>query len=99
MRAGLLATEPEPSAAIPEQLGEFRLQKRIGAGGMGVVYLAEQQSLKRIVALKLVRPEQRFFPGARERFRREVEAVARLGDPGIVPIYSVGEEDGISFFG
>ncbi|MCC7061231.1 MAG: protein kinase [Planctomycetes bacterium] len=98
VRAGLLATEPEPSAAIPEQLGEFRLQKRIGAGGMGVVYLAEQQSLKRTVALKLVRPEQRFFPGARERFRREVEAVARLGDPGIVPIYSVGEEDGISFF-
>jgi eukaryotic-like serine/threonine-protein kinase len=98
VRAGLLTTEPEPSAAIPEQLGEFRLLKRIGAGGMGVVYLAEQQSLKRTVALKLVRPEQRFFPGARERFRREVEAVARLGDPGIVPIYSVGEEDGISFF-
>jgi serine/threonine protein kinase/tetratricopeptide (TPR) repeat protein len=98
VRAGLLTLEPEPSAELPERLGEFRLLRRLGAGGMGVVYLAEQASLGRTVALKLVRPEQRFFPGARERFRREVEAIARLGDPGIVPIYSVGEAEGIHFF-
>lgn len=98
VRAGLLAAEPEGEPEIPERLGEYRLLSRLGAGGMGVVYLAEQGSLGRKVALKLLRPEQRFFPGARERFRREVEAIARLGDPGIVPIYAVGEAEGIAFF-
>jgi serine/threonine protein kinase/tetratricopeptide (TPR) repeat protein len=97
-RAGLLPVPDEPPVAIPEQLGEFRLLQRIGSGGMGVVFLAEQLSLGRTVALKLVRPEQRFFPGARARFRREVEAIARLGDAGIVPIHSVGEDQGIDFF-
>jgi serine/threonine protein kinase len=98
VRAGLLSPEADPAVGIPEQLGEYRLLRRLGAGGMGVVYLAEQTSLGRTVALKLVRPEQRFFPGARERFRREVEAIARLADPGIVPIHAVGETDGIAYF-
>ncbi len=97
-RAGLLGPCDDATAAIPEQLGEFRLLRRLGSGGMGVVFLAEQVTLGRTVALKLVRPEQRFFPGARARFRREVEAIARLGDAGIVPIYSVGEDHGVDFF-
>lgn len=83
---------------FPEQLGDFRLIERLGGGGMGVVYRAEQTSLGREVALKLIRPEHLFFPGARDRFRREVEAVARLQHPGIVPIYTVGEEADIPFF-
>jgi serine/threonine protein kinase len=96
-RAGLWPGGPtgEP---FPERLGEFRLLRRIGGGGMGVVYLAEQTSLGRRVALKLIRPEQLYFPGARERFRREVEAVARLSHPGIVPVHAVGEEQGIPYF-
>ncbi|MCU0862904.1 MAG: protein kinase [Planctomycetes bacterium] len=98
-RTGLLGdSEPETTSAMPTQLGEFKLGKRIGSGGMGVVHLAEQLSLGRTVALKLVRPEQRFFPGARARFRREVEAIARLGDAGIVPIHCVGEDQGIDYF-
>jgi len=97
-RIGLLPTTADAAGELPEQLGEFRLMRRLGGGGMGVVYLAEQASLGRTVALKIVRPEQRFFPGARARFRREVEAIARLGDAGIVPIYSVGEERGVDFF-
>ena len=98
-RAGLLGdSEPETTSEMPTQLGEFKLGKRIGSGGMGVVHLAEQLSLGRTVALKLVRPEQRFFPGARARFRREVEAIARLGDAGIVPIHCVGEDQGIDYF-
>lgn len=104
-RAGLLAESEDVAAdapasepTIPSVLGDFRLGKRIGGGGMGVVHLAEQMSLERVVALKLVRPEMRFFPGARARFRREVEAIARLGDAGIVPIFSVGEDQGIDFF-
>ncbi|MCB9897462.1 MAG: protein kinase [Planctomycetes bacterium] len=83
---------------IPERLGDFTLLARLGGGGMGVVYLARQESLGRRVALKLVRPELLYFSGARERFAREVAAVARLADPGIVPIYSVGEEHGVPYF-
>jgi serine/threonine protein kinase len=80
---------------FPERLGDFRLLTRIGGGGMGVVFLAEQQSLGRRVALKLIRSEHLLFPGARERFRREVEAVARLQHPSIVPVYATGEDDGV----
>lgn len=87
-----------PDGAFPERLGEFRLLERLGGGGMGVVYLAVQESLGREVALKLVRPEQLYFPGARERFRREVETIARVQHPGIVPVYAVGESNGIPFF-
>ena len=83
---------------FPERLGEFRLVRRLGGGGMGVVYLAEQESLGREVALKLIRPDYLYFPGARERFRREVETVAQLHHPGIVPIYTVGEEERTPYF-
>src|SRR5690606_32092732 len=83
---------------FPERLGDFRLLERLGGGGMGVVYRAEQVSLRREVALKLVRPDQLYFPGTRERFRREVAIVAGLSHPGIVPVYAFGEEDGLPFF-
>jgi serine/threonine protein kinase len=96
-RMGLLEGDAAADE-FPEQLGEFRLLERIGAGGMGVVYLAEQASLGRHVALKLIRPELMYFPGQRERFRREVEAVAAMQHPGIVPIHTVGEENGVLFF-
>ncbi|MFO1053687.1 MAG: serine/threonine-protein kinase [Planctomycetota bacterium] len=84
--------------AAPQKLGEFRLLERLGAGGMGVVHRAVQESLGREVALKVVRPEHLFFEGARERFRREVDAVARLQHPGIVAIHAVGEDRGVPYF-
>ncbi len=93
-RTGLLDGDGE----MPERLGDFRLIEPIGSGGMGVVYLAEQESVGRRVAVKLVHPEHLFFPGARERFRREVEAVRRLDHPGITPVYAVGEADGVPYF-
>lgn len=71
--------------------------KLLGSGGMGVVYLAEQSSLGRRVALKLIRPEQRYFPGVQERFAREANAIARLSHPGIVPVHAVGEESGVPY--
>jgi len=95
--AGLLASR-EDARPFPERLGPFRLIERLGGGGMGVVYLAEQEPLGRRVALKLVRPDMLYFESARERFRREVEVVARLKHPGIVPVYTVGEEQGIPFY-
>jgi WD40 repeat protein/serine/threonine protein kinase len=100
LRSEDLLAEPQGAAPdrVPEQLGQFRLLRRLGAGGMGIVYLAEELGLGRRVALKLVRPELLYFPGSRERFRREVEAVARLSHGGIVPVHAVGEEAGIPYF-
>ena len=84
--------------ATGELLGGFRLLRRLGAGGMGVVHLARELDLGRLVALKVVRPEQVYFESARQRFRREVESSARLSHSGIAAIYSYGEERGVPFF-
>ena len=83
---------------IPDCMGPYKLGRRLGQGGMGAVYEATDESLGRRVALKVIRPDLLAFDGARERFRREVEAVARLSHAGIVPVYQVGEEDGMPWF-
>ncbi|MCA8974768.1 MAG: tetratricopeptide repeat protein [Planctomycetes bacterium] len=95
---GMLDGRPAAGGAIPERIGEFLLRRRLGAGGMGVVYLAEQPSLGRHVALKLVRPEHLLFPQAHERFRREVAAIAGLQHPGIVRVYSASVDDELPYF-
>ena len=82
----------------PSELGDFELHERLGGGGMGVVFRATERSLSREVALKLIRPENLYFERARERFQREVEAVARLQHPAIISIHTVGEELGLPFF-
>ncbi len=96
--AGLLQSERVRDRPRLERLGEFQIQEQLGQGGMGVVYRAVQVGLGREVAVKVVRPEHLYFPGARERFRREVETVAQLQHPGIVSVYSVGEENGVPYF-
>lgn len=95
-RAGLVGGEAV--STFPERLGNFRLIERLGGGGMGVVYVAEEISLGRRVALKVIRPEQIFFGQAKERFRREVEAIAKLSHPGIVQIFSFAEDGGVPYF-
>ena len=85
-------------AGPPERLGEFRIMDKIGEGGMGVVFRAEQEGLDRSVALKIIRPELVLFEGSRRRFRREANAVAKLAHPGIVPVHAVGEDDGLPWF-
>ena len=97
LETGLITAAGAPRD-YPERLGDFRLIEPIGHGGMGVVYRAEQVSLGREVALKLVRPEQLYFPGALERFEREVTTVAGLAHPGIVPVFAVGQADGVPYF-
>jgi serine/threonine protein kinase len=92
---GFTVAAPESNAPTPQRIGEFQVIRRLGAGGMGVVYLARQESLGREVALKLVRLDYLDVPGVRERFRREVAAIARLQHPGIVPVYDAGEDDGV----
>ncbi len=93
-----LSGGPPAAPDFPERLGEFRLLRRLGSGGMGVVYEAEQESLGRRVALKVVRPELLYFDGARERFRREIEAIARVSHPAIVPVLASGEQDGVPWY-
>ncbi|MFN3244144.1 MAG: bifunctional serine/threonine-protein kinase/formylglycine-generating enzyme family protein [Planctomycetota bacterium] len=80
-----------------EMLGEFRLLKQLGEGGMGTVFLAEQPSLQRLVALKVVRGDLLGSPTARQRFELEARAVARLRHPHIVTLFSSGEQHGVRF--
>jgi serine/threonine-protein kinase len=75
-------------------LGDYLLLRRLGVGGMGQVYLARQQSLKREVALKLLRTDNGTNETALLRFQAEAEAVARLNHPNIVHIHQIGEHDG-----
>lgn len=79
-------------------LGDFRLVRQIGRGGMGVVYEAEQISLRRRVALKVLPLAAALDPRQLERFRLEAQAAAHLHHTNIVPIYSVGCERGVYYY-
>lgn len=75
----------------PRRIGPYRLERKIGAGGMGVVYAAWDERLKRRVALKRIHPEMAGDPLRRERFRGEARAVAQLDHPAIVRIHDLLE--------
>jgi eukaryotic-like serine/threonine-protein kinase len=81
----------------PQILGDFRIIREIGRGGMGVVFEAEQVSLHRKVALKILPPHLSYSSEAVEKFQREAEAGGRQRHPGIVAIYSVGEHEGVHY--
>jgi len=89
--------EVEPGLPF-ERLGEYRLIRRLGDGGMGVVYLAVQESLGRKVALKVIRPERMGSFEVAMRFWREVAAVSKLRHSNIVTVHGSGEEGGVRFF-
>ena len=76
----------------------YEVDREIGRGGMGIVYLARDRRLKRQVAIKLLPPELAFRGEIRTRFLREAETAAQLSHPNIVPIYSVDEREGLVFF-
>jgi serine/threonine protein kinase/WD40 repeat protein len=82
----------------PVQLGEYRILREIGRGGMGIVYEAVQESLGRQVALKVLPFHGLMNPMHLERFRREARAVARLHHTNIVPVFGVGEHAGIHYY-
>jgi WD40 repeat protein/serine/threonine protein kinase/tetratricopeptide (TPR) repeat protein len=86
------------SGGPPQQLGEYRILREIGHGGMGVVYEAVQESLGRHVALKVLPLHGLLSPTHRERFRREAKAAARLHHTNIVPVFGVGEDNGIHYY-
>jgi serine/threonine protein kinase/WD40 repeat protein/tetratricopeptide (TPR) repeat protein len=90
--------EADVTSRRPEYIGDYRLLREIGRGGMGIVYEAEQISLGRHVALKVFPTDQRTNPTYLERFRREAKAAARLHHTNIVPVFGVGEGDGVHYY-
>ncbi len=79
-------------------IGDYELIKILGHGGMGVVYLARQKNLKRLVALKTIRPGAAMSEQALSRFLLEAQSAANLRHPGIVAVYDVGEENGCHYY-
>jgi serine/threonine protein kinase len=82
----------------PERIGDYRLLRELGRGGMGIVYEAEQISLGRHVALKVLLGDSRTNPTFLERFCREAKAAARLQNTNIVPIFGFGEAEGVHYY-
>src|SRR5688572_8477385 len=80
-----------------QRIGRYQVTRLLGEGGMGVVYAAHDDRLDRSVAIKVVRPDALGDSTARERFKREARAAARVSHPNICPLYEFDEVDGQQF--
>lgn len=97
-------TDASPATTSPRKpplpfaaLGPYKLVSAMGEGGMGIVYLAEHEFLKRRVALKIIRPELVFSDAMRRRFHREAMSIAKLRHDNIVSVYDAGEHAGVMY--
>lgn len=91
------ALSPVPELAAGQGLGHFRIEGRIGQGGMGAVYRAWDEKLQRTVAIKVLADGRLSNPANRQRFLREARAASALNHPGIVTIHEVASDDGFDF--
>ena len=89
---------PATGAAPPAQLGDYRILREVGRGGMGIVYEAEQISLGRHVALKVLPRKVLLDAAQKRRFEREARAAAKLHHTNIVPVFGVGEHEGLPYY-
>jgi eukaryotic-like serine/threonine-protein kinase len=97
-RIGLTPEEPDNARPAIGELGDFRLVREVGRGGMGVVYEAEQISLRRRVALKVLPFAAAIDPRRLQRFKTEALAAAHVQHERIVPVYAVGCERGVHYY-
>src|SRR6185437_13354128 len=99
--AGGRAGAAVPAAANEQRLGRYQLEREIGRGAMGIVYLGRDTAINRMVAIKAIPLASEFSDAelveARSRFFREAETAGRLNHPNIVTIYDVGEERGLAY--
>jgi WD40 repeat protein/serine/threonine protein kinase len=92
------ANPAAPAAPPLRQLGDYQILREIGRGGMGVVYEAQQLSLGRHVAIKVLLASARLDPRHLGRFQREARSAAKLHHTNIVPVFGVGEQDGLHYY-
>jgi hypothetical protein len=95
--AGARDTVSRPVVPRLERLGDYRILRELGRGGMGIVFKAEDEQLKRLVAIKVMRHALAADPEHRQRFLREAQAAAAVEHDHVVAIHQVGEENGVPF--
>ena len=96
---GTAADRPPPTPAeLAAHFPDLEILELVGCGGMGVVYMARQKQLDRLVALKILSPKIGQDPAFAERFAREARAMALLSHPHIVAVYDSGQTDGLYYF-